>query len=183
MHVGAFGLGRLVPVDVPDADAVAGRGQRGGHGLQGTGPDGGDYGRLFAGDPAQGGSGVGRFRLVADGQGTHQAMVLVGAQDVGQRRGPVPEDAEIGANAQAEQAEHHGLGHGDIGPAGERSAGPGRPQAPGPGEGRRPLLPAAGGGTVGPDGRDMGLGPRNTSHGATVLAPGSGVNARRRGHP
>jgi hypothetical protein len=140
LHIGPLVLGRLVAVDVPHTDAVAGRRQRGRQRLQRTWPDGGDDGRLLAGDPAQGGGGVGGLGFVADGHGAHDAMLLVGAQGVGESGRPVPEHTDVGAHSQAEQTEHHRLRHGDIGPARQRPRGAGRGQAAGAGDGRRSLL-------------------------------------------
>ena len=109
LHVVAFPMRRLVPVDVVDADAVGTGRQRSGHGLQGARADRGDDGAAFAIGPAQRCRRMRHFDLVAELPGADESVRFVDAQGLGQRRGAMAEDGEELTHALAHQAEQQRL--------------------------------------------------------------------------
>jgi hypothetical protein len=95
LHVVAFAEGRFVAVDVVDADAVGGRGERAGERLQGAGADRGDDGRRLAILPFERRRGVRHRHFVAAVDGAGDAFLAVDAQDLGEVGRAVAEDREI----------------------------------------------------------------------------------------
>jgi hypothetical protein len=95
LHVVAFAKGRLVAVDVIDADPVGGGCQRAGKRLQGARADRGDDGRRLAILPFQRRGRMGHGHLVAAVDGAGDALLLVDAQHLAKIGRAVPEDRQI----------------------------------------------------------------------------------------
>ena len=110
LHVVAFAEGRLVAVDVIDADAVRRGRQRTGEGLHRARTDRGHDRGDFAVLPAQRGGGVRHLHFVAAIDGAGYAFFLVDAQHFAEIGRAVAEDGEILAHALLEQTEHQRFG-------------------------------------------------------------------------
>ena len=95
LHVVAFAEGRLVAIDVVDADAVRRGRQRAGDRLQGARADRGDHRRHLAVLPAQRRGGMRHRHFVAAVEGAGHPLLLVDAQDLPEVGRAVAEDCEI----------------------------------------------------------------------------------------
>ena len=113
LHVVAFAVGRLVAVEVIDADAVRRRDERPGEGLEGARADRRHHGRDLPILPAELGRRVGHGDLVAELEGAHHARRLVVAEHLAERRVAVAEDGEVLAHTLLQEAEDQRLGEAD----------------------------------------------------------------------
>jgi hypothetical protein len=98
LHVAAFAEGRLIAVDVIDADAVRGRRQRAGECLQGAGADGRYHRRGLAVLPPERRGRMRHGHLVAAVEGAGDAFLLVDAQHLAEVGRAVAEDGQIFAH-------------------------------------------------------------------------------------
>ena len=103
LHVVAFAVGRLVAVEVVDADSVRGGGERSSHRLKGPWTDRRDDGGDLAVDPRERRRRVRHLDLVAKLPAANESMAFVDAQHLGDRGAAMPEHRQIFGHALAHQ--------------------------------------------------------------------------------
>ncbi|MBP1775998.1 MAG: hypothetical protein H6Q86_2004 [candidate division NC10 bacterium] len=122
LHVRPFPVGRLVAVDVVDADAVGCGGEGARERLQRPRSDGGDDRRRLAVQPLQRSGGVGHGGFVAEVEGPREAGRLVDPEHLREVGGPMPEHRQVLPHALFEKPEDQPLSQRRVNGVGKHAA-------------------------------------------------------------